>query len=189
MIPSIPKIRHINGYRVIYMPDHPKAMINKNWNGWIYEHIYIAEKYLGRPIREDEVVHHLDGFKDNNHYSNLLILPKQSHVKLHTWIDSNIPFGTRSRIPKYCKICNITLQDTQEYYCSVEHSNIDRERKRNCSVPSKDELIELLQNNSFVSVGKMFNVSDNAVRRWVKKFGLDPKSIRKYSCSVKIDEV
>lgn len=37
-------IRELNGYRVIYLPEHPKAMTSNNWLGYIYEHIVIAEE-------------------------------------------------------------------------------------------------------------------------------------------------
>lgn len=171
------KIRHINEYRVIYKPDHPKAMTSDNWNGWIYEHIYIAEKYFGRALRDDEVVHHLDGNRENNHFSNLLVLPKESHAKLHMWIDSGVPFGTSTRELTYCKVCGITLQSDQDYYCSIEHFKIDTSKVQNR--PTKEELLKLLQKHSYCAVGRMFDVSDNAIRKWVKRYGVDPKSIKK----------
>lgn len=38
--------------------------------------------------------------------------------------------------------------------------------------PTKEELIKLLNENSFVGVGKMFNVSDNAIRKWCKGYNI-----------------
>lgn len=38
--------------------------------------------------------------------------------------------------------------------------------------PSKEELYQLLLNNSFVAVGKMFKVSDNAIRKWCKGYNI-----------------
>lgn len=37
----------INGYPVVYLPDHPRAKSN----GYVREHILVAEKYLGRPLK------------------------------------------------------------------------------------------------------------------------------------------
>ena len=37
---------------------------------------------------------------------------------------------------------------------------------------SKEELIELLRRYSFLQIGKIYNVSDNAVRKWCKKYNL-----------------
>ena len=41
--------------------------------------------------------------------------------------------------------------------------------------PSIEELKSLLTENSFVSVGKMYGISDSAVRKWVKSYGLKIK--------------
>lgn len=42
--------------------------------------------------------------------------------------------------------------------------------------PTKEELYELLTKNSFVSVGKMFNVSDNAIRKWCRDYNIPSKA-------------
>ena len=36
--------------------------------------------------------------------------------------------------------------------------------------PAKEVLIELLKNMSYVSIAKKYGVSDNAVRKWAKKY-------------------
>ena len=79
------EVRMLNGYRLIYRPDYPGAMINSNWQGYVYEHIYVAEGFLGRPLRENEVVHHLDLDRSNNRSENLLVLEKPQHGKLHAF--------------------------------------------------------------------------------------------------------
>ena len=38
--------------------------------------------------------------------------------------------------------------------------------------PSKEVLIEQITKMSFVAIGKLYNVSDNAIRKWCKKYGL-----------------
>ena len=49
------------------------------------EHKIIAEKALGKSLPEGAMVHHFDGNRQNNHYSNLVICPNSAyHHLLHT---------------------------------------------------------------------------------------------------------
>ena len=49
-----------------------------------HEHRVVAEQMLGRPLREGEVVHHMDGNKKNNAPENLLVFPSQKkHAAWH----------------------------------------------------------------------------------------------------------
>jgi hypothetical protein len=49
----------------------------------IREHRYVMEQHLGRKLRKGEDVHHIDGNKLNNNISNLQVLSKSDHTKLH----------------------------------------------------------------------------------------------------------
>ncbi len=68
-----------NGYVTIWCPDHPNA----HKDGRIYEHQLVMEKHIGRYLRSDEVVHHIDGDKSNNDINNLMLLTNSEHAKLH----------------------------------------------------------------------------------------------------------
>jgi len=56
------------GYVMIYIPSHPRA---KNNGGYVFEHILVMEKKLGRYLEEGENVHHLYGVKDDNRIEHL----------------------------------------------------------------------------------------------------------------------
>lgn len=67
------------GYIMIYKPNYPYSMPD----GYVYEHRYIIEQHLGRPLKSDEVVHHKNFNKHDNRLSNLMLLTNSEHVKLH----------------------------------------------------------------------------------------------------------
>lgn len=47
-------------------------------------HRFMAEKMIGRKLKPGEIVHHIDGDKQNNHPDNLAVLPSQSaHMAIH----------------------------------------------------------------------------------------------------------
>lgn len=60
-------------------------------------HRIIAEEYLGRELEPGEVVHHIDGNINNNHHSNLLVMSRSAHTRLHR-AGSHIPKESRERI-------------------------------------------------------------------------------------------
>jgi AraC-like DNA-binding protein len=68
------------GYIYIYMPEHPMA----NKRGYIPEHTLIMEKAIGRYLKTDEVVHHINGIKNDNALSNLKLMSAYQHKSLHS---------------------------------------------------------------------------------------------------------
>ena len=52
-----------------------------------------------------------------------------------------------------------------------------------CDRPNKEELKALIRNTPFTKIGKKYNVSDNAIRKWCKSYGLPftKTDIKKYS--------
>ena len=171
-------IRMLNQYRVLFVPDHPKAMTCDNWNGYVYEHILIAEEFLERPLIDNEVVHHLDGNRGNNRIENLLVLNRGQHSKLHAWLQSGAPGiersgenGVNSGKSKvaFCKCCQRTLQRKQKEFCSPECSNIGR---RKAERPTKKQLERDIKSMSWLALGRKYGVSDNAVRKWARQYGL-----------------
>ena len=68
-----------NGYIDIYNPTHPY----KNKRGYVCEHRLVMEQHIGRYLKPDEEVHHINGKKDNNRIENLQLVTHEEHMKLH----------------------------------------------------------------------------------------------------------
>ena len=75
------KIKDNFGYVKIFKPEHPSAKKN-----YVSEHRLIVEKYLGRYLKSSEIVHHINGIKDDNRIQNLELKIRGHHDCGHTCI-------------------------------------------------------------------------------------------------------
>jgi len=72
-----PRDRWINhyGYVLIYKPDHPSA----NSRGYVQESRFIMERILKKYLDKKELVHHINGVRDDNRPENLCIVNNHNH--------------------------------------------------------------------------------------------------------------
>jgi len=82
-----------NGYIIVYYPNHPMS----DKNGWILEHRLVMANYLNRILKSKEIVHHINGKRDDNKIDNLMLFPNAStHKKFRH-------YGVKSFICKFCR--------------------------------------------------------------------------------------
>ena len=95
---SAKHMRKIRGYVTVLLPEHHRAHLD----GYVFEHIVVAEAKVGRPIRRHEVVHHINGVKHDNRPENLEVLPSHAHhSRIHQGNAYNKPFNWRE-IETHC---------------------------------------------------------------------------------------
>ena len=73
------KKKRKDGYIKIYFPDHPKS----SKDGYIMEHILVMECLIGRHLKENEVVHHINKKRDDNRKENLQLMTFKEHAAFH----------------------------------------------------------------------------------------------------------
>jgi hypothetical protein len=108
--------RALNGNRAMEKNGHWHGGRSLNPDGYIVirvngkrklEHRHVMEQRLGRSLKRNELVHHHNHDKTDNHPDNLILTTASDHMRLHN------PQGPR-RIPKRarCRFCQQEVMTT-----------------------------------------------------------------------------
>ena len=74
------KLYTSDGYVLVRVPkDHPLHVAN----GYAFEHRMVISENIGRWLKANEHVHHINGVKDDNRSENLIVLTKAEHNIIH----------------------------------------------------------------------------------------------------------
>lgn len=155
-----------NGYEMVYMPSHHRA----DSTGCVYEHIIVAERKLGRLLKNGECVHHLNGIRNDNREENLIVFKTiGDHTAFHNGCEIELEGDVYiAKMDKnICPNCG-NIKYRRAKLCISCNSIMQRKVER----PSKEELFELIKTMQFTQIGKMYGVSDNTIRKWCKKYEL-----------------
>lgn len=135
---------------------------------WLdYEHRLVARLAHGLPDRYH--VHHIDGVFVNNRADNLLPVTPSDHARIHA--------GPVIAAELACDWCGsrfvraVSCIRYDAHYCSRSCSIAGSHRT---SIPDAETLFDLMCSvSNWTALGCMFGVSDNAVRKWAKRYKLD----------------
>lgn len=110
---NIRKLIKKGNYDYALVPEHPKATAN----GCVLYHRAVMENSIGRMLADNEEVHHIDKNPHNNNLSNLQLVTKEEHRKIHS-------IRSKTYAKLRCPVCNnirIVLKrdsiDKKQYCC------------------------------------------------------------------------
>lgn len=102
---------------------------------------------------------------------------REVHQELNGYKESRADIKQKTyKSVNLCTVCNSNTYNKK--YCSNTCAKINKRKVK--ERPSKEKLIELLIENNWTQVAKIFDVSDNAIRKWAKEYNIttNRKSLR-----------
>lgn len=129
------------------------------------------EKWMDKEISLE--LDHINGINTDNRIENLRILCPNCHSQTLTFrrkknIKPKKIKKVKEKIINNCKNCNNKTENKS--FCSIDCQK--KYNRRN--IPLKNELEESIEKigKNFSAIGRYFNVTDNTVRQWFKKYNL-----------------
>jgi len=143
---------------------------NKCINALEFHHIDKDEKYF----KPAYIIMRWSWKRAKKELEKCILLCSNCHREAH-YLDLEIDLQSNVRpfITKTCQQCYGTFdtRDDDRKFCSDDCHKVNRNVKSNR--PSRATLKDLLDKKiPWTHLGRMFDVSDNAVRKWAKKYEL-----------------
>lgn len=141
-----------------------------------------GEEWRGR--RLSLILDHINGVHDDNRLENLRIVCPNCAATLETHCARNTPLRT-------CPTCGTEFRRSRggQTYCSLRCWHASPafkavERQRKVPRPSYEQLVADLRELSWVAVGAKYGVSDNAVRKWMRRYEAERRDVGRSSTAL-----
>lgn len=132
-------------------------------------------------------LHHINGNHNDNRLENLILLCPNCHSLTENYSGKKLKSEQ-----KYCPDCHRPIGKNSTYckHCSPKYHNNSNAKVIKENRPNKEELLELIKTKSFCEIGRIYEVSDNTIRKWCKKEGLPStkKELKEYILSSESQE-
>lgn len=145
----------------------------------LYVHRIMYRTFVG-VIQSGKEVNHIDHDKSNNSIDNLELLTHSENL------EKQVLFYGNKLLPR-CKRCGRKMHSKMESeFCTKclpkdrNGKRVRTERERNKALlsrvvkdrPPKEVLWSLISSKTFLEIGRIYGVSDNAIRKWCKLYDL-----------------
>jgi hypothetical protein len=134
-----------------------------------------GELWRGQPMAL--ILDHVNGVRDDNRLENLQIVCPNCAATLDTHCGRK---NRRAPIQRACLLCGTSfrVKYASHRYCSSEcgtraprdDRGVARPGRRRAQRPPYEQLLRELAATNYTAVGRVYGVSDNAVRKWVRQY-------------------
>lgn len=152
-------------------------LTNKGISKRYYIHRLVYEAFIG-PILNGNDINHIDHNKGNNTPKNLESITHQANLKDQAiYVNGVYKNSHNYEGVKLCPNCGKPINYRSKLCKSCAGKNKVNRRKISYRIPKEDIINSLTKTNgNFTRSAREFNMSDNALRKWCKKYNLPYKS-------------